>query len=112
MHLLTLITCAIVSFASAAQADGPDGGSPIARDDEPELGRLANQPGGHPIAISNVVGTILGLGVGAVSAATWHHDLAMADLSAPGGLRIGRIPVPQIAPLAVRGGAGLALVWR
>ena len=63
--------------------------------------------------MANVFGTLIGLGVGAVGAATWHRALltAAADLRAP-QVRLAGLPLPQIAPLFARNGAGLSLIWR
>lgn len=72
-----------------------------------------DRSGAHPIAVANVFGTLIGLGVGAVGAATWHRALitAAADLPAP-EVRLAGLPLPQIAPLFARNGAGLSLIWR
>src|SRR5207244_9216350 len=34
-----------------------------------------NQSSGHPIAVANVAGTMLGLAIGALRAANWHRGL-------------------------------------
>ncbi|MGZ6142669.1 MAG: hypothetical protein ACXWLM_04985 [Myxococcales bacterium] len=72
-----------------------------------------DQSGKHPIAAANVAGTVIGLGLGVIGAATWHRDLyATADGGSTAEVRIAGIPLPQIAPLMARNGAGFSLIWR
>ena len=74
----------------------------------------SNQAGAHPIAAANVAGTIVGLGVGILGAATWHRNLyaGSSGSSEPLELRLAGVPLPQIVPLLGHGTTGLSLIWR
>ncbi len=69
--------------------------------------------GGHPIGAATLVGTGVGLAVGAIGAATWHRGLVMAPpVESSRETFFERIPTPALTPITFDHGAGLALTWR